>query len=70
MTGNSTARTDVSTVEWNHSQSCVIRTKMSPPLLLRDTDAVLLFGVTDVTAWHWDTGRQVDARRTNGQSGL
>jgi transcriptional regulator of aromatic amino acid metabolism len=63
-----TLRTDLSAVEWNHSQGYVIRTMISPPLLLRDTDAVLLFGVTDVTAWHWDTGRQVHARRTNGQS--
>jgi hypothetical protein len=65
-----TLRTDVAAVEWNHSQGYVIRTMISPPLLLRDTDTLLLFGVTDITAWHWDTGRPVDARRTNGQSVL
>ena len=63
-----TLRTDASAVEWNHCQGYVIRTMISPPLLLRDTDALLLFGVTDITAWYWDTGRPVDARRTNGQS--
>jgi PAS domain-containing protein len=49
-----TLRNDVSAVEWNHSQGYVIRTMISPPLLLRDTDTLLLFGVTDITAWHWD----------------
>ena len=57
-----------SDVEWKHAQGYVIRTMVSPPLLLRETDALLLIGVTDVTAWLWETKRTRDANRSNGDS--
>jgi hypothetical protein len=59
-------RTDPSVIEWNHSQDYVIRTMVSPPLLLRQTDTLLLMGVTDVTSWLWETNRRVDANPEAG----
>jgi PAS domain-containing protein len=52
-----TLRTTNSAVEWNHDQGYVVRTMLSPPLLLRHTDALLLIGITDVTSWLWETNR-------------
>lgn len=52
-----TLRTTTSVVEWNHDHGYVIRTMLSPPLLLRATDTLLLIGLTDVTAWLWETER-------------
>jgi PAS domain-containing protein len=51
-----TLRTAVSFVEWNHRDNYVIRTMLSPPLLLREADTLLLLGIADVTAFHWETG--------------
>lgn len=50
-----TLRRTTSIVEWNHAQGYVIRTMPSEPLLLRATDTLLLIGITDVTAWMWET---------------
>ena len=56
-----TLRCTTSAVDWNHAQGYVIRTMLSEPLLLRATDTLLLIGITDVTAWMWET--------EHGQSG-
>jgi PAS domain-containing protein len=53
-----TLRTTTSAVDWNHSQGYRIRTMVTPPLLLRATDALLLIGITDVTDWLWETNRR------------
>jgi PAS domain-containing protein len=57
-----TLRSTASIVEWNHSQNYVIQTMLSRPLLLRDTDRLLLIGITDITAWLWETKRSADLR--------
>ena len=38
----------------------VIRTKVSPTLLLRESDPLLLVSITDLTEWYWES--------TNGHS--
>ena len=48
-------RTTTSVVNWNHDAGYVIRTLLSRPLLLRATDTLLLIGITDITAWLWET---------------
>jgi PAS domain-containing protein len=48
-------RTTTTVVDWNHNQGYVVRTMLSAPLLLRSTDALLLIGITDVTARLWET---------------
>ena len=53
-----TLRTTTSPVDWNHYQGYVVRTMLSPPLLLRATDTLLLIGITDITAWLWETERK------------
>lgn len=50
-------RTADAIVEWNHDQGYVVRTMLSRPLLVRATDTLLLIGITDVTAWVWETTR-------------
>jgi PAS domain-containing protein len=62
-----TLRTADSAVEWSHSQGYVIRTMVSSPLLVRQTDTLLLLEVTDVTAWLWDTDRRTRASRKSCQ---
>lgn len=62
-----TLRTGDSAVEWNHSQGYVIRTMVSPPLLLRETDTLLLIGATDVTDWLWENDRRATARPRSPQ---
>ncbi len=42
-------------VEWNHVEDYVIRGMVTPPLLLRDSDTLLLIGIVDVTDWLWET---------------
>jgi hypothetical protein len=51
-------------VEWNHSEGHVVRTIVSNPMLVRSSDALLLFSVTDITEWLWESGRNsaVDGR--------
>ena len=51
-------------VDWNHGQNYVIRTMVSAPLLLRETDTLLLIGVTDVTDWLWETNRFAGPRQS------
>ena len=47
-------RTTTSVIEWNHDYGYVLRTTLSSPLLMRATDPLLLIGINDVTAWHWE----------------
>jgi PAS domain-containing protein len=63
-------RTADSAVEWSHSQGYVIRTMVSSPLLVRETDTLLLIEAVDVTAWLWETNRRTDASRRCGQFAL
>ncbi|MDT5082276.1 MAG: hypothetical protein QOJ80_6913 [Mycobacterium sp.] len=51
-------------VEWIHSEDHVVRTIVSNPMLVRSSDALLLFSVTDITEWLWESGRNsaVDGR--------
>jgi hypothetical protein len=56
-----TLRAADSVVEWNHRQDYVIHTMVSPPLLLRENDTLLL-GVTDVSESLWDTDRRPRSR--------
>jgi PAS domain-containing protein len=51
-------------VEWTHFEGHVVRTLISPPLLLRASDALLLIGITDITEWLWESGRN---SAVNGQ---
>jgi len=55
-----TVRSPDGIVLWNHVNDYVIRTKVSPTLLLRESDPLLLVSITDLTEWYWD--------RTNGHS--
>jgi PAS domain S-box-containing protein len=49
-------RSAESIVSWNHAQGHVIRTTVSAPLLMRQSDPMVLIGITDVTDWLWDGG--------------
>ncbi|TPG37081.1 diguanylate cyclase [Mycolicibacterium hodleri] len=51
-------RTTTSVVSWNHEEGYLVRTMLSPPLLLRATDTLLLIGITDVTASLWSEATQ------------
>lgn len=44
-------------VEWNHSEDHVVRTIVSNPLFIKCSGALLLFGITDITEWLWESGR-------------
>jgi PAS domain-containing protein len=57
-------RTAPPIVEWIHSEGHVVRTIVSNPMLVRSSDALLLFSVTDITEWLWESGRNsaVDGR--------
>ena len=65
-----TLKTADSAVEWRHSQGYAIRTMVSSPLLVRETDTLMLIEVVDVTAWLWDTSRRTDASRICRQLAL
>ena len=52
-----TLKRNASSVSWNHCHGYTIQTTVSRPLLLRDSDELLLIGVTDVTAGLWETAR-------------
>jgi hypothetical protein len=41
---------------------------VTPPLLLRGTDTLLLIGVTDVTDWLWETNRRAGTTWRNVQT--
>jgi PAS domain-containing protein len=42
-------------IGWNHAHDYTLRTKVSPPLLLRDAD-LLLMSIVDLTEWLWGSG--------------
>jgi PAS domain-containing protein len=48
-----TLRSAESIVSWNHAQGHVVRTTVSPPLLMRKSDPLLLISMLDVTDWLW-----------------
>jgi len=41
-------------VHWNHAHDYVIRTEVSPTLLVRESDPLLLVSITDVTDLLWE----------------
>ena len=42
-------------VQWNHAYDYVIRTEVSPTLLVRESDPLLLVSITDVTDLLWES---------------
>lgn len=42
-----------STTVWHHTEDYTVHTRVSPPLLVRADDPVLLVSVTDLTEWIW-----------------
>lgn len=52
-----TLQAATSIVAWNHDQGYVIRTVLSPAIRLPAADGLLLIGISDVTAWLWETHR-------------
>jgi len=63
-----TLRTAEGIVGWNHAQDYVIRTMVSPPLLLRDSDQLLLISITDVTDSLWESKPASGVHETIGHS--
>ncbi|MDT5326597.1 MAG: hypothetical protein QOF25_3749 [Mycobacterium sp.] len=63
-----TLRTAAGIVGWNHAQDYVIRTMISPPLLLRDSDPLLLISITDVTDSLWESKPASGVHETIGHS--
>jgi hypothetical protein len=63
-----TLRTTDGIVHWNHAQDYVIRTKVSPTLLVRDSDPMLLVSITDLTDWLWESKPASGIHQTNGHS--
>jgi hypothetical protein len=55
-------------VHWNHAQDYVIRTKVSPTMLKRDSDPLLLVSITDLTDWLWESRPSAGVKETNGRS--
>ena len=55
-------------VHWNHAQDYVIRTKVSPTMLKRDSDPLLLVSITDLTDWLWESRPSAAFNETNGHS--
>lgn len=46
-------RSRPASTSWNHTESYAVQTRVSPPLLVRSTDPVLLISITDLTEWIW-----------------
>lgn len=42
-----------SSTGWRHTENYPVQTRVSPPLLVRSTDPVLLISITDLTEWVW-----------------
>lgn len=63
-----TLRTAKTAVGWNHAHDYVIRTMVSPPLLVRDSDPLLLLHITDVTEWLWESKPASALRKRRGRS--
>jgi len=63
-----TLRSAQAIVHWNHAQDYVIQTMVSPPLLVRESDPLLLVSITDVTDWLWESRPTSTTHRTNGHS--
>lgn len=55
-------------VHWNHSQHYLIRTKVSPTMLKRESDPLLLVTITDLTDWLWESRPGSGHHGTNGHS--
>ena len=55
-------------VHWNHAQDYVIRTKVSPTMLKRDSDPLLLVSITDLTDWLWESRPGPGVKEANGHS--
>ncbi|MCP9275832.1 PAS domain-containing protein [Mycolicibacterium arenosum] len=46
-------RTKSASISWNHTENYAVQTRVSPPLLVRSTDPVLLISIIDLTEWIW-----------------
>lgn len=46
-------RSKAASIAWNHTENYEVQTRVSPPLLVRSTDPVLLISITDLTEWIW-----------------
>lgn len=44
-----------SITDWQHASGSTIKALISPPMLMRAHDPILLIGLTDVTEWLWTT---------------
>lgn len=55
-------------VGWNHAQDYVIRTMVSPPLLVRESDPLLLVSVSDVTERLWESKPTSSSHLSNDDS--
>ena len=55
-------------VHWNHAQDYLIRTKVSPTMLKRESDPLLLVTITDLTDWLWESRPGSGDHETNGHS--
>ncbi len=55
-------------INWNHAHDYVIRTMVSPPLLVRAADPLLLVSITDVTEWLWERKGAEALHQRNGHS--
>lgn len=55
-------------VHWNHAQDYLIRTKVSPTMLKRESDPLLLVTITDLTDWLWESRPGSGYHETNGHS--
>lgn len=46
-------RSKPSSTLWCHTENYPVHTRVSPPLLVRSSDPVLLISITDLTEWVW-----------------
>lgn len=46
-------RSSPKSTSWCHTENYAVQTRVSPPLLVRSTDPVLLISITDLTEWVW-----------------
>jgi PAS domain-containing protein len=55
-------------VHWNHAQDYLVRTKVSPTMMKRESDPLLLVSITDLTDWLWESKPVSGGQEPNGHS--